>query len=55
MNNQTRWTLVAILLAVNVGVNVVLGDTWLAIAAGSATGLGVVALLIDYLVRGREG
>ncbi|GAA4241304.1 hypothetical protein GCM10022254_69590 [Actinomadura meridiana] len=55
MSNQTRWTLVGVLIAVNVGVNTILGDGWLGIAASAATGVGVIALLIDYLVRGREG
>ncbi|MFI0486952.1 hypothetical protein [Actinomadura sp. 9N215] len=54
MSNSTRWTLVAILIAVNVISNVVLGDAWLAIVVSSVTGVGVVAVVLDYLLRGRS-
>ncbi|WP_157406300.1 hypothetical protein [Actinomadura chibensis] len=54
MSNSTRWTVVGILIAVNAVANVVLGDTWFAIAVSSVTGVGVVAVLIDYLARGRR-
>ncbi|WP_165978236.1 hypothetical protein [Actinomadura darangshiensis] len=54
MSNSTRWTVAGILLAVNVISNVVLGDGGLQIAVSAATGAGVVAVLIDYLLRGRR-
>ncbi|WP_205717624.1 hypothetical protein, partial [Actinomadura soli] len=55
MSNSTRWTIVAILIAVNVLSNVALRDAWIEVVVSAATGLGVVALVIDYLVRGRRG
>ncbi|WP_433478928.1 hypothetical protein ACQPZP_18925 [Spirillospora sp. CA-142024] len=54
MSNSTRWTLVSILIAANVISNVVLGDTWVQIAVSVVTGVAVVAVLIDYLLRGRR-
>ncbi|MCP9972760.1 MULTISPECIES: hypothetical protein [Actinomadura] len=54
MTNSTRWTLFAILIAVNVISNVVLGDAWLQIVVSAVTGAAVVAVLIDYLLRGRR-
>ncbi|MEO3828061.1 hypothetical protein [Actinomadura sp. B10D3] len=55
MSNSTRWTLAVILIAVNAISNVVLGDTWLQIAVSALTGAAVVAVLIDFLLRGRRG
>lgn len=54
MGNTTRWTLVALLVAVNVGSSIALKGTWYEIALGVVTGVGAIALVIDYLVRGRR-
>ncbi|NVI91153.1 hypothetical protein [Actinomadura sp. BRA 177] len=54
MNNRTRWTIVAILIAINAVSNAALGDTWLAIAVSALTGLPAIALVIDYFVRARR-
>ncbi|MFI0373892.1 hypothetical protein ACH35V_39045 [Actinomadura sp. 1N219] len=54
MSNSTRWTTAGILIAVNVLSNVALRDTWIEIVVSTVTGLAVVGLVIDYLVRGRR-
>ncbi|MBE1535747.1 hypothetical protein [Actinomadura algeriensis] len=54
MGNTVRWTLFALLVAVNVGTSVTLQDTWYEIVIGVVTGVGAIALVIDYLVRGRR-
>ncbi|WUI03761.1 hypothetical protein OHR68_18775 [Spirillospora sp. NBC_00431] len=53
MSNSTRWTLVAVLIVVNAITNVILGDGWLAIVVSSVTGIAVVGVVLDYLLRGR--
>ncbi|MFD0904357.1 hypothetical protein [Actinomadura sediminis] len=54
MGNTARWTLVALLVAANVATSVTLQDTWYEIAIGVVTGVAAIALVIDYLVRGRR-
>ncbi|WP_165968882.1 hypothetical protein [Actinomadura sp. KC06] len=54
MSNSTRWTMVGILIVVNALSNVALRDAWIEIVVSAVTGLAVVALVIDYLVRGRR-
>ncbi|WP_158079289.1 hypothetical protein [Actinomadura sp. CNU-125] len=54
MGNTVRWTLVALLVAINAGTNVALEDTWYGIVVGVVTGVGAIALVIDHLVRGRR-
>ncbi|MEV5828146.1 hypothetical protein AB0L25_21575 [Spirillospora sp. NPDC052242] len=54
MGNTVRWTLVALLVAVNVGTSITLQDTWYEIVVGVLTGVAAIALVIDYLVRGRR-
>lgn len=54
MSNSTRWTLVGILIAVNVISNAVLGDDWLQVVVSAVTGAAVIAVLIDHLLRRRR-
>ncbi|MFB4308438.1 hypothetical protein [Actinomadura sp. GTD37] len=54
MSNRTRWTVVALLVAINVLVSVALPDTWQSVVANAVTGLGAIALVVDYFVRGRH-
>ncbi|MEV4671525.1 MULTISPECIES: hypothetical protein [Actinomadura] len=54
MGNSLRWTIVAVLLAINVVVSVAFADTWLSITVNAVTGLGAIALVVDYFVRGRR-
>ncbi|GGV32997.1 hypothetical protein GCM10010182_65830 [Actinomadura cremea] len=54
MGNTVRWTLVALLVAVNVGTSITLQDTWYEIVIGVVTGVAAIAIVIDYLVRGRR-
>ncbi|MFD0534891.1 FtsX-like permease family protein [Actinomadura luteofluorescens] len=54
MSTSTRWTLICVLIGVNVLSNVVLGDGWIQIAVSAVTGLAAVAVLIDLLLRGRR-
>ncbi|WP_168220955.1 hypothetical protein [Actinomadura sp. WMMA1423] len=54
MSNSTRWTLIVILVAVNVLSNAVLGDGWIQIAVSAVTGLAAAAVVIDLLVRRRR-
>ncbi|GAA3984169.1 hypothetical protein GCM10023085_77860 [Actinomadura viridis] len=54
MNTNVRWTLFAVLLLINVLAGTLLGGTWYQIVIGSLTGAGMLALLIEYLARGRR-
>lgn len=54
MGNTVRWTLVALLVAVNAGTSIALRDTWYEIVIGVVTGVAAIAIVIDYLVRGRR-
>jgi hypothetical protein len=54
MSNRTRWTIVAVLIAINAVTSSALGDTWLSIAVNVLTGLPAIALVIDYFVRARR-
>ncbi|WP_157433116.1 MULTISPECIES: hypothetical protein [Actinomadura] len=54
MGNTVRWTLVALLVAVNAGTSITLQDTWYEIVIGVITGVAAIALVIDFLVRGRR-
>ncbi|MFV2176626.1 hypothetical protein ACFHW2_19300 [Actinomadura sp. LOL_016] len=54
MGNTARWTLVALLVAVNVGTSITLQDTWYEIVIGVVTGVAAIAIVIDYLVRSRR-
>ena len=54
MGNTTRWTLFAILLAVNVGAALVAEGTWYQIVISVVTGAGIIALAAEYLVRRRR-
>ncbi|WP_165975286.1 hypothetical protein [Actinomadura rubrisoli] len=53
MTNNARWTIFGALLAINIVSNVALRGTWYEIVISAVTGLGVIAVVIDYLVRGR--
>jgi hypothetical protein len=52
--NSARWTLFGLFLAVNVVSNLTLKGTWLEIPVSVLTGLGVVGVILDYLLRGRR-
>ncbi|QKG27512.1 hypothetical protein [Actinomadura verrucosospora] len=52
--NTARWTLLGLLLAVNVVSNIVLKGSWLELPVSIVSGLGVVAVIADHLVRGRR-
>ncbi|MFF0525069.1 hypothetical protein ACFYTC_40795 [Actinomadura nitritigenes] len=52
--NTARWTLFGLFLAVNVVSNITLKGTWLEIPVSVLTGLGVLAVVLDYLLRGRR-
>jgi hypothetical protein len=52
--NSARWTLFGLFLAANVVTNLTLKGTWLEIPVSVLTGLGVVAVILDYLLRGRR-
>ncbi|GAA2147611.1 hypothetical protein [Actinomadura napierensis] len=54
IGNTARWTVFGLLLAVNVISNITLKGTWLEIPISVLTGIGVVAVIVDYLVRGRR-
>ncbi|WP_176611829.1 hypothetical protein [Actinomadura sp. WMMB 499] len=54
MGNTLRWTLVALLVAVNVGTSITVQDTWYGIVIGVVTGVAAIALVVDHLVRGRR-
>lgn len=54
MSNSTRWTLVVLLVVVNAISGTILDDSWIAVSVSAVTGLAVLALVIDYLVRGRR-
>ncbi|WP_242894056.1 hypothetical protein [Actinomadura litoris] len=53
MTNNGRWTIFGVLLTVNVMSSVMLRGTWYQTVISVVTGLGVLAVVIDYLVRGR--
>ncbi|WP_165495331.1 hypothetical protein [Actinomadura roseirufa] len=53
MDNTVRWILFGVLLTVNVVANNVLTG-WLEIVVSAVAGLGVIAVVIDYLLRGRR-
>ncbi|KAB2357003.1 hypothetical protein [Actinomadura montaniterrae] len=53
--NSARWPLFGLLLAANVVAGLTLKGTWLEIPVSVVTGLGVVAIVLDYLLRGRRG
>ncbi len=54
MSNGTRWTIIGILLAINVMANVALNGTWVEVGVSTVTGLGVLALVVDFFLRGRR-
>ncbi|GAA2444702.1 hypothetical protein GCM10010191_71730 [Actinomadura vinacea] len=54
MDNAKRGTLFLVLLVVNVSASVVADGTWYQIVIGALTGAGMLALAVDYLVRGRR-
>ncbi|MDL4821432.1 hypothetical protein [Actinomadura opuntiae] len=52
--NTVRWTVFGLLLAVNVIANITLKGTWPEIPISVLTGLGAVAVVLDFLIRGRR-
>ncbi|XVQ08021.1 hypothetical protein ACQP1W_36415 [Spirillospora sp. CA-255316] len=54
MDNTVRWTLFAALLVVNVVTGAVAEGSWYQIVISAVTGAGMLALAVDYLVRGRR-
>ncbi|MGP4028968.1 hypothetical protein [Actinomadura sp. 3N407] len=54
MSNSTRWTLVGILIAVNVLSNAIVRDGWIGITVSAVTGVAVIAIVIDYVLRRRR-
>ncbi|GAA2727696.1 hypothetical protein [Actinocorallia aurantiaca] len=53
MSNSLRWVLLGLTLAVNVIASFMFGDTWYGIVVNIISGLIVIGLVVDYLVRGR--
>ena len=51
MSNSVRWTLVAVLVAVNTISSVVFEDAWVTISVNAVTGVAVIALVADFLLR----
>lgn len=51
---MTRWTLFAILLAVNVVTGALYNGTWFQIVISAITGAGMLGIVIDYFVRARQ-
>ncbi|WP_165959166.1 hypothetical protein [Actinomadura sp. KC345] len=54
MSNSTRWTLVALLIVVNAVSSSVFDDSWVTVSVNAVTGVAVIALVIDYLLRRRR-
>jgi hypothetical protein len=54
MGSTARWTLLGLLLAVNAISSVTLGGTWPELVINVLTGLGVIAIVAEYLLRGRR-
>ncbi|MFD0684425.1 hypothetical protein [Actinomadura fibrosa] len=54
MQNTLRWTVLAAAIAVNAVGNVVLNGTWLGILVSSLAGAVVLAVVADYVIRGRR-
>lgn len=53
MSNSFRWTLLGLVVAVNVAVSVMFDGTWHGIVVNVVSGLIAIGLVVDYLVRGR--
>ncbi|MEV4259368.1 hypothetical protein AB0J52_39940 [Spirillospora sp. NPDC049652] len=54
MNSTARWTLFTLLLIVNVTYQLLFPNTWHQIVVSSLTGVGILGLLAEYLLRGRR-
>ncbi|MEU8801770.1 hypothetical protein [Spirillospora sp. NPDC048819] len=54
MSNSTRWTLVGILVALNVLSNTVMPDTWIGIALSVVFGVAAIAIVADFVLRRRR-
>ena len=47
-------TLLGLVIAVNVAVSILFDGTWYGTVVNVISGLTVIGLVLDYLVRGRE-
>jgi hypothetical protein len=54
MSNSTRWTLFGLLLTVNIVVGILADGTVAQLVCSLLATVGMVALLIEFLVRGRH-